>query len=72
MLDGATSNMPSNADSAPLFAYRNLWRFIRTSQPLARGQDVARDSVVLPVNMYRNMHYITNGLCKNVLKLATP
>jgi len=72
MLDGETSNIPSNADSAPLSVYRNLWRFIRTSQPLVRGQDVARDSVVLPANMYRNMRYITNRLCENVLKLATP
>jgi len=72
MLHGETSNMPSDAGSAPLFVYRNLWRFIRTTQPLARGQHVARYSVVLPANIHGNMHYVTNGLCKNVLKLATP
>jgi len=72
MLHGEASNMPSNAHSAPLFVCRSLWRFIRTSQSLAHGQYVARDSVVLPADIYGNMHYITNGLCKNVLKLATP
>jgi hypothetical protein len=70
MLQGETSNIPSHADSAPLFVYRNLWRFIGTTQPLARGEHVARDSALLAANIYGNMPYITNGLCINVLKFG--